>query len=357
MATEKSDVKYQVVTQPVDKVILHVHDFFNGRPRIVLESAKIITVTNLIQMTADATGITRQTLHCIRKSSFLESAPKFHHDIKRCKKPEVPIEFLPIIRMMMRDMIISEKKIPKLSEMHQKLVKGEFEAFEGIEKPSWTWSKETLRRFMHKSGFLYDPRSIHYDYVKKRNDILLMRSDYYEWIADYRAKNYQIFYQDETWVFKNLSTSRVWRPKDICQDDIYYRVPAGPGQRAILCHLGSAETSLFSDSMLLFRGSKDKDPDYHSEMNGELFLKWLKEKVFPKIKESAVKSVVVVDRAKYHTMITSETKPPTTSWRKAYIILSIERWGGPSSEWQWSPNWKTEKKSNCSRLLVSWLQM
>ena len=78
-------------------------------------------------------------------------------------------------------------------------------------------------------------------------------------------------------------------------------MPSGKGARIIIVNVGSRETGLVADAGLVFVGKK-KSGDYHGEMNSDLWLKWLEQKVRPKIRGS----VLVVDRAPYHMQLTAE---------------------------------------------------
>lgn len=81
-------------------------------------------------------------------------------------------------------------------------------------------------------------------------------------------------------------------------------------------------------------------------MNFEFFSKWLKEWVSPKMKEMWKTSVLVLDRATYHTVVTENSKRPTTAWNKAKITDAIRRWGGPEDK-DWTILWhKLNKKIN-----------
>lgn len=77
-------------------------------------------------------------------------------------------------------------------------------------------------------------------------------------------------------------------------------------------------------------------------MNFTVFLKWLEEKVFPKMKSHGHKCVLVIDRAKYHTMLTEETRPPTTQWNKSLLAGFIVKWGTPVPG-DWPLIWKRKK--------------
>lgn len=135
---------------------------------------------------------------------------------------------------------------------------------------------------MKDIGYIYGNRISPYEQKKNRADIIEMRDNYLNWIKFYRDKGYSIFYQDETWVFKNMVCSKAWM--DTVEDSTLntYNVPSGKGERSILSHLGSADTGLFDNCMLLYRGAKaNKSEDYHTEMNWDVFSRWCRKEVFP----------------------------------------------------------------------------
>jgi len=137
-----------------------------------------------------------------------------------------------------------------------------------------------------------------------------------------------------------MAQNRIWQPSVVkCADDVDYRVPSDSGDRSIVCHLGSAETGLLEDCLLMFTGRKRANPDYHSEMNGSVFLHWLEDTVFAKLKADNAKSVVVLDRATYHTMVTEDTRWPVTTWRKSQLISAIKKWSGPQDD-DWPILWE-----------------
>ena len=64
---------------------------------------------------------------------------------------------------------------------------------------------ETMRMFMIRNGFAYKNQKTHYQFSRERDDIVLMCDNYLEWINYYWRSVHDIYYQDETWVFKNMS--------------------------------------------------------------------------------------------------------------------------------------------------------
>ena len=108
-------------------------------------------------------------------------------------------------------------------------------------------------------------------------------------------------------------------------------MPSGKGERSILCRVGSKYVGLLEGCMLLFRGSKtSKSSVYHTEMNWSVFSHLSQ---FPSLKRRVRKSVLVLDRATYHTVLDEEDKCPVQSWNKKRIVDSTIRWNGVPENW------------------------
>lgn len=93
-----------------------------------------------------------------------------------------------------------------------------------------------------------------------------MRDNYLLWLEKYRSEGYDIYYQDETWVNKNLSRLHVWQ--DVNSNDILYKVLSGRGERCIISHLGSTKNGLLRNCMLMFCG-------YKCNKMQTIILKWI----------------------------------------------------------------------------------
>jgi hypothetical protein len=65
----------------------------------------------------------------------------------------------------------------------------------------------------------------------------------------------------------------------------------------------------------MWKGDVKKE-DYHSEMNSQIMIDWLKTKLLPNVRGNAV---LVLDRAPYHTMFTEDTKGPASTWNKSKL--------------------------------------
>ncbi|KAH9378905.1 hypothetical protein HPB48_011130 [Haemaphysalis longicornis] len=171
----------------------------------------------------------------------------------------------------------------------------------------------TMRRMLNKLGFRFKKRS--------RNALLIEATHIVQWrckylreIQELRSQNTNIFYMDETWVNAGHTTSRVWVDETVESYDQAKRRglstglenPSGKGGRLIAIHCGN-ENGFVEGAGEVFRAKKGRG-DYHDEMNGAHFEKWLTKKLLPRLPSN---SVIVMDNAPYHSM--KENKVPRMS--------------------------------------------
>lgn len=315
---------------------------------------KAINLNKLLERTSEATGFSRAIVNRIKTQDDVDNWKYDDGDaVSTPRDSSIPENFSSLVRHAVRSVILEKKKNTTLDSVFEKLksiTASEVDhlnlfSVENMPDPTeiiWKWSRSTLYRFMLKNGFIHDDRVTHYEYTKTRKDVVAMRDNYLEWISKYRSEGYFIFYQDETWVFKNMAPKKIWKDTqgDLTQEQP--RKPSGSGERSILSHVCCENIGLLNGCMLLFRGEKsNKDSDYHTEMNWAVFSDWCRNKVFPAIERTGQKSVIVLDRASYHTKLDDEDRRPVQSWNKTRLIDSILRWGGvPIS---WPSEWKTKK--------------
>jgi transposase len=91
-------------------------------------------------------------------------------------------------------------------------------------------------------------------------------------------------------------------------------VPPGKGARWILIGAGTKD-GWIHQSFVMWKGNVASE-DYHSEMNAEIFEDWVKKRLLPFVPANAV---LVFDRATYHTMLTADTCPATSSMSRAEL--------------------------------------
>ena len=141
-------------------------------------------------------------------------------------------------------------------------------------------------------------------------------------VQKFRDEGYKIYYQDETWCnahhTRQFCRQHLSNPEDslllAIQWNGGFAVPSGEGQRLIICHAGS-EDGFVQNSLLCFIG-KSNTSDYHNEINAKHFEEWWEEKLLQNLQD---KSVVVIDNASIHSLLSDNSKRPNTSWRKAEI--------------------------------------
>lgn len=75
----------------------------------------------------------------------------------------------------------------------------------------------------------------------------------------------------------------------------------------------------FVENASLIFATKSKLADYHGDMNGDLFIQWIKEKLVPNLEEP---SLIIMDNAPYHSVLLE--KQPQSSWTKAQIVEWLE---------------------------------
>ena len=64
---------------------------------------------------------------------------------------------------------------------------------------------------------------------------------------------------------------------------------------------------------LVFKAKSKDGRDYHTEMNGNVFLEWVEKQLVPNLPP---RSCLVLDNAPYHNIRTEDSKSPTTNSRK-----------------------------------------
>ena len=96
------------------------------------------------------------------------------------------------------------------------------------------------------------------------------------------------------------------------------QAPFSRGERLIVLHVGPKAGFLKGTGLV--RKAKSSTGDYHDEMNGDNFFKWVKEKLIPPLPP---KSVLIIDNAPYHNL--QVDKCPTQASRKADIQAWLTR--------------------------------
>jgi len=191
---------------------------------------------------------------------------------------------------------------------------------------------------MQYIGFSFSRGPNHYDMAREKPSVRNQRNNFIDTVRKYRQAERTIYYTDETWLNKNMTSYRTWNDGT---SDASLKVPSGKGGRIIVAHVGSRKTGLVDGAAWVFVGTKNSG-DYHAEMKSTSWLKWLEESVLPKIRSG----VLVIDRAPYHLVRNEATRPAASRFRKDQFADWLEAHNLILAEW--GPQWRT----TCTRAVL-----
>lgn len=179
----------------------------------------------------------------------------------------------------------------------------------------------TVWRIMHTMGFRYrlSQRKM---YVRKESlEVVCRRIAALRALQRHRNEGRTVVYVDETWFTTRMGHNREWVDTTETPISTTYsrQVPPGEGERFVVVAAGTDEG--FVDGSYLCYPAKSNQGDYHGEMNGELFKRWLTTQLLPSLPSP---SVLVLDNAPYHSQLTEGSRCPTTATRKADLIKWLE---------------------------------
>ncbi|MPC53130.1 hypothetical protein E2C01_047015 [Portunus trituberculatus] len=98
-----------------------------------------------------------------------------------------------------------------------------------------------------------------------------------------------------------------------------HQVPLGEGECFVLVAAGTTN-GFVEDSFLCYR-AKNTSGDYHGKMSSEPFLRWLTTQLLPSLPEPLE---LVLDNAPNHSLLTEESRCPTTATRRADLISWLD---------------------------------
>ena len=166
-------------------------------------------------------------------------------------------------------------------------------------------SKTTLWRCLKAQGYAFRKTGGNRHILCERGDLRRARAKFLREIKKAREQNTNLVFLDETWVNVNHTFLKEWMKNDLSEARA---IPTGKGQRLILLHAVDDKQGFIPDCKLLFKSNSTDGRDYHTEMNGDTFEYWLKDKLLPALDEP---SLVLLDNASYHTRKDPATTAPT----------------------------------------------
>ena len=176
--------------------------------------------------------------------------------------------------------------------------------------------KTLLWKTVRRLGFTFRKTKTGKNLICERLDLVAARCRYLRKIKEYREQGLNVIYQDETWINAHHTNEKEWMSKDGSKKR---QIPSSKGERVIISHAGSSEKGFVPDAELVFRSKSKDNRDYHSEMDGHNFKKWVQEKLLPNVHE---KSLFVLDNASYHNFVDPEDQIPTNAWK----LVEIREW-------------------------------
>ena len=172
----------------------------------------------------------------------------------------------------------------------------------------------TLARTLDRWGFEFGI-GIRTQHLKEKDYVVAARQRYLRQMRKNRisAKSTETIrpevYLDESYVNKNHSNDFIWYSGE---EGAFVQKPTGKGERLIIMN-AITKDGWVPGAKLIFKSNR-KTGDYHGQMNFELFAKWFKEMLMPNIPDN---SVIVMDNASYHNILSSCSAPtPTCSKSK-----------------------------------------
>ncbi|MPC58238.1 hypothetical protein E2C01_052234 [Portunus trituberculatus] len=121
-------------------------------------------------------------------------------------------------------------------------------------------------------------------------------------------------YKTSQWKIEWVDTTQ-----DVTSITYSRQVPLGEGERFV--PVAAGRTNGFVEDSFFCYPAKNTSGDYQGKMNSELFLRWLTTQLVPSLPEP---SVLVLDYAPYHSLLTEESQCPTIATRKADFISWLE---------------------------------
>lgn len=171
----------------------------------------------------------------------------------------------------------------------------------------------TLGRSLDRWGFEFG-KGTRSQHLKEKDHVVAARQRYLRKIRGNRLPGNSIetirpeVYLDESYVNKNHSNDYIWY---FGEDGPWVQKPTGKGERLIIMNAITID-GWVPKAKMVFKSTK-KTGDYHGQMNHELFAKWFKEKLIPNIPDN---SLIVMDNASYHNILSSHSTPTSTSSKK-----------------------------------------
>lgn len=297
----KSCLKGKVIHSQTREVVSNVYRFMKEEAD---QKSVTIPLPKARQRTAAATGVSERVVSKINNElknlvTSEENETSFLTPNKN-RKPIKPVTFLDdfdkcVLRRLIYNFHIVERRLPTVKLLKEAL----------HEKIDFKGSETSLRRILKEVGFTWRRTTNDRKALIEKPDIREKRISYLKALKQYREQGRPIIYLDESYILSSHVQKKSW--SDGSNNGVH--TPISKGERLIIIHAGG-ENGFIPNAFTCWKASSHSG-DYHDNVNGEIFMKWMKEKVLPNLEPN---SVVVIDNAPYHNI--KIDKAPTSKSRK-----------------------------------------
>lgn len=177
------------------------------------------------------------------------------------------------------------------------------------DKTSDEFHVSTLGRTLDRWGFEFG-KGTRTQHLKEKDYVIAARKRYLRKMRNNRVGSAEVtirseVYLDESYINKNHSNDYIWYSTE---DGPWIQKPTGSGERLIIIN-AITKDGWVPNAKMVFKSNR-KTGDYHGQMNWGIFKKWFVEKLIPNIPKN---SLIIMDNAPYHNVLSEHSAPIATS--------------------------------------------
>ena len=257
-----------------------------------------------LNKTVEATGVSRRTVSRVRQQYKETGSVQPPPPTPRTDYKPVDDFDRTVIRNKVNEFYTVRKQLPTLSNMHVALQAD-------INFPG---GKSTLRKILRQMGFRFRKTTTNRKVLVERTSVVSQRLQFYRRRKELLEAGFKLVYIDETWIDTAYCAKSCWQGPTTSG----VIAPCNRGQRLIVVHAGCRD-GFIPGAQLIYKASSSSG-DYHSQMDGGNFTRWIQQ-MLPNLD---CPCAIVMDNASYHSIQTD--RAPTSSSRKADI--KVMQWYG-----------------------------
>ncbi|CAC5387409.1 unnamed protein product [Mytilus coruscus] len=266
----------RILSSHSKEIVYNVSKFFESQ----IQQPTATPVKAFTERTAEATLVSKATIRRVRREKN-EKGRLFHQKGRKQK---------------IHEFYTVRRQLPTIDRLYES-IKCDI---------NFPGSKSLLLKIVKELGFKWKRSQTKRKVLIEKDAIVEKRIKYLHRIKDYREKDMNLVYIDETWIDTAYTAKKCWQHEDEC-----FRTSK---PRTTSYHRSWGGKFGFVPNALLIYKAKSCTGDYHHEMNGENLKKWFTEKLLCSLPE---KSVIIMDNASYYSV--QFNKCPTTNTKKADI--------------------------------------